>query len=266
MVGHTIARSPPAAPRTRCAASAHTPMNQTPSPILFRPKRSTPSRCPTLSTLPGTSGATSRLASQGPLRDRDCAWSSRDQQCPFLVPWYPTHPPPQGRAKRCSDWRLREPGPSRSGLSPTRPTRRPKRSSSTQCPSHPPAQGRAKRCPDWRLREPPTFTIGTVPNPTDPLAKTRPPRLVPHPPTRPGTSEATSRLALQRTPAFTIGTAPSTESSAIQRSSAPRGTGRRGGGGGPGTEARASPVEACPGGERSRLGPRGGAGGGRVRR
>ncbi len=178
----------------------------------------------------------------------------------------PTHPTAQERAKRCPDWRIREPQPFTIETVPaTWPRSSPREWRSTWHPTHPLAQGQAKRCPDCQSRESRAVTIGTVPNPTDLLAETRPPRLVPHLPIHPGTSEATSRLALQRTLAFTIGTVPSTEFSAIQRSSAPRGTGRRGGGGGLATEARASLVEACPGGQRRHLGPEGGPGGRRVR-
>ncbi len=112
----------------------------------------------------------------------------------------------------------------------------------------------------------PTLTIGSVPSTWPRSSPTRMAlHLVPHSSAHPGTSGATFRLALQRTRPITIGTVPTAEPSAIQRSSAPRGTGRRGGGGGPGTEGRASPVEACRGRERRPLGPRGGLGGGRVR-
>ena len=189
--------------------------------------------------------------------------SPAETKHPHLVPH---SPPAQGRAKRRSGWRSREPSPPRSGLSPNRPTRRPKRGSSTQCPTHPPTQGRAKRRSGWRSREPSPPRSGLSPNRPTPWPKRGPPAWYPtHSPTQ-GRAERCSGWHSREPGPPRSGLSPTTEPSTIQRSSAPRGTGRRGGGGGPATEGKASPVEACPGGERSRLGPRGGVGGGRVRR
>ncbi len=143
-----------------------------------RPKRSTPRRCPLLheprderSDVPA--GAPENQA----LHDRDCPRNlaeilARQDDAPPGTPRI--HPLRNER----SDVPVGIPenlSPSRLGLSSNRPTRRPKRGSSTQCPTYPPTQERAKRRPGWRSREPGPSRLGLSPQRSPPPSSARAP-------------------------------------------------------------------------------------------